>query len=70
MPVDEFGMVHAQEVARVRMRDTLVSIIWGNNEIGTVRPDRRDRSYLRERGIHLHSDAVQSGPFLPLMCKN
>jgi cysteine desulfurase len=67
LPVDEFGMVHPQEVARRLHPETaLASIILGNNEIGTVNPIGEIAAICRERGIVLHSDAVQSGAYLPL----
>jgi cysteine desulfurase len=67
LPVDQFGMVHQQEVARRLHAETaLVSIILGNNEIGTVNPIGEIAAICRERGVPLHSDAVQSGAYLPL----
>jgi len=67
LPVDEFGTVHPQEVAK-RLRDdtAVVSIILGNNEIGTINPISEIAAICRERSIPLHSDAVQSGAYLPL----
>jgi cysteine desulfurase len=65
--VDEFGMVQPQEVARRLHAETAtVSIILGNNEIGTVNPLSEIAAICRERGVLLHSDAVQSGAYLPL----
>ncbi|MEX1247629.1 MAG: cysteine desulfurase family protein [Anaerolineales bacterium] len=70
LPVDEFGMVHADEVARRLRPDTaLVSIILGNNEIGTVNPISESAAICRDRGVLLHSDAVQSGAYLRLDVK-
>ncbi len=67
LPVDEFGMVHADDLARRLRPDTaLVSIILGNNEIGTVNPVGELAALCRERGVLMHSDAVQSGAYLPL----
>lgn len=67
LPVDMFGMVHPQEVARRLHAETaLISIILGNNEIGTVNPIGEIAAVCRERGVPLHSDAVQCGAYLPL----
>jgi cysteine desulfurase len=67
LPVDEFGMVQPQEVARRLHAETaIVSIILGNNEIGTINPLGEIAAICRERGVLLHSDAVQSGAYLPL----
>jgi len=67
LPVDEFGMAHPNEVAsRLRPETALVSIILGNNEIGTINPISQIAAICRERGVLLHSDAVQSGAYLQL----
>ena len=67
LPVDEFGMVPPSEVAhRLRPETALVSVILGNNEIGTINPIGEIAAICRERGIPLHSDAVQSGAYLDL----
>lgn len=67
LPVDQFGMVHPQEVSRRLHKETaLVSIILGNNEIGTVNPIGEIAAICHERGVPVHSDAVQSGAYLPL----
>jgi cysteine desulfurase len=70
LPVDEYGMVQPQEVARRLHAETaIVSVILGNNEIGTVNPIGEIAAICRERGVALHSDAVQSGAYLPLDVK-
>lgn len=67
LPVDEYGMVQPSEVAkRLRADTAVVSIILGNNEIGTVNPISEIAAICRERGVSLHSDAVQSGAYLKL----
>ncbi|MEX2161664.1 MAG: cysteine desulfurase family protein [Anaerolineales bacterium] len=67
LPVDEFGMVRPSEVAQRLQTDTaLVSVILGNNEIGTINPIGEIAAICRERGVLLHSDAVQSGAHLDL----
>lgn len=67
LPVDEHGFVNPQEVSRRLHAETaLVSVILGNNEIGTVNPLGEIAAICRERGVTLHSDAVQSGAYLPL----
>ncbi|MEX1071430.1 MAG: cysteine desulfurase family protein, partial [Anaerolineales bacterium] len=67
LPVDEFGMVHPEEVSkRIRPETTLVSVILGNNEIGTINPIEEIAAICRERAVVLHSDGVQSGAYLRL----
>jgi cysteine desulfurase len=63
--VDDFGMVHPEELAkRLRANTAVVSVIYGNNEIGTINPIKEIGEICRERGIPFHSDAVQAGAFL------
>ncbi|RME06147.1 MAG: cysteine desulfurase [Anaerolineae bacterium] len=67
LPVDEYGRVSPQEVARRLRPDTaVVSIIHANNEIGTLNPIAEIGALCRQRGIPLHTDAVQSGAHFPL----
>ncbi|MCS7220662.1 MAG: cysteine desulfurase [Anaerolineae bacterium] len=67
VPVDSDGLVDPQAVARALRDDTvLVSVMYANNEVGTVQPLREIAAITRERGIPLHTDAVQAGAFLPL----
>ncbi|UYN91299.1 MAG: cysteine desulfurase [Anaerolineales bacterium] len=67
LPVDEYGMVHPQDVARMLTADTaLVSVILANNEVGTLNPISEIAAICRERGALLHSDAIQAPAYLPL----
>jgi cysteine desulfurase len=67
LPVDQFGMVHASEISKfLRPETALVSVILGNNEIGSINPISEIAAICREHGVLLHSDAVQSGAHLPL----
>ena len=67
LPVDSYGMVHPDSVAtRIKPGTALVSIILANNEIGTINPINQIGSLCRERGIPLHTDAVQAGAHLKL----
>ncbi|MCY4384468.1 MAG: cysteine desulfurase family protein [Nitrospinae bacterium] len=55
------GRVSAEEVASAIRPDTkIVSVIWGNNEVGTVQPIHEIGALCRERGILFHTDAVQA----------
>jgi cysteine desulfurase len=61
LDVDEFGRVDPEAVRdALRPNTRLVSIMSGNNEIGTVQPVREIGEICRERGILFHTDAVQS----------
>lgn len=67
LPVDEFGMVQIDWILEhLRPETALVSAILGNNEIGTINPIAEISSICHERGVLLHSDAVQSGAYVKL----
>ena len=55
-----------QVLAALRPDTVLVSLMWVNNEIGTVNPIRELAPLLRERGVLLHVDAVQAAGKLPI----
>ncbi|MFC4252014.1 cysteine desulfurase family protein [Sinimarinibacterium flocculans] len=55
-----------QVLAALRPDTALVSLMWVNNEIGTVNPIRELAPLLRERGVLLHVDAVQAAGKLPI----
>lgn len=55
------GRVSAEDVAAALRPDTrIVSVMWGNNEVGTVQPIHEIGAICRERGILFHTDAVQA----------
>jgi cysteine desulfurase len=67
LPVDEYGIVHPDEVARAIRDDTaLVSIMYANNEVGTIQPLAEIGEITRARGVPFHTDAVQAGGTLDL----
>ena len=61
LPVHENGLVSLEELAAAIRPDTcLVTIMYANNEIGTLQPIREIGALCRERGILFHTDAVQA----------
>ena len=55
------GRVSAEDVAAAIRPDTkIVSVMWGNNEVGTIQPVHEIGAICRERGILFHTDAVQA----------
>ncbi len=61
LDVHEHGMVTAEEVAAAIREDTaLVSIMYANNEIGTIQPIAEIGALCRSRGVLFHTDAVQA----------
>ncbi len=67
LPVDSYGMVDPDEIRkRISSRTALVSVIYGNNEIGTINPVDEIGVVCREAGVPFHSDAVQAAAHLPM----
>ncbi|WP_426996178.1 cysteine desulfurase family protein [Pseudarthrobacter sp. N5] len=70
VPVDRSGRVTPEALASVlRPGTALISIMYANNEVGTVQPVGRLAALARERGIPFHTDAVQAAGWLPLDVK-
>ena len=67
LPVDRHGRVSAEQVAAAIRPDTvLVSIMWANNETGTLLPVREIGAACRARGVLLHTDATQAVGKVPI----
>lgn len=65
--VDAHGRVDPDAVGRAIRRDTcLVSVMYANNEVGTIQPLRDIGALARSKGITFHTDAVQAGGALDL----
>ncbi len=61
VPVDEMGLVHAEDIKNALRDDTcLVTVMFANNEIGTIQPIAEIGAICRERKILFHTDAVQA----------
>ena len=67
LPVDEYGLVTAEQVKDAIRDDTvLVSIMFANNEVGTIMPVAEIGKVCREKGVLFHSDAVQAVGHVPI----
>ncbi|MGP4002470.1 cysteine desulfurase family protein [Streptomyces sp. 8N706] len=70
LPVDAYGRVHPDALREAIARDpsdvALATVMWANNEIGTVMPVQELAAVAREFEIPLHADAVQAFGQLPL----
>ena len=67
LDVHENGVVRVEDVAAAIREDTaLVSVMFANNEIGTIQPIRAIGALCRERGIPFHTDAVQAVGHVPV----
>ncbi|MCZ4121498.1 cysteine desulfurase family protein [Streptomyces sp. H39-S7] len=64
LPVDAYGRVHADTLREAIERDpgtiALATVMWANNEVGTIMPVRELAAVAREHGVPLHADAVQA----------
>lgn len=67
LPVYENGIVHAQDVAAAITEKTcLVTIMFANNEIGTIQPIKEIGEICRSKKVLFHTDAVQAIGHIPL----
>lgn len=67
LPVDRYGLVDPDDVERAIRPDTaLVSVMYANNEVGTIEPIAEIARVTRKHGVLLHTDAVQAGGALDL----
>ncbi|MFD3455478.1 cysteine desulfurase family protein [Streptomyces sp. NPDC058691] len=64
LPVDGYGRVHADALREAIARDpddvALATVMWANNEVGTIMPIKELSAVAREFDVPLHSDAVQA----------
>ncbi|NUU62290.1 cysteine desulfurase family protein [Paenibacillus agri] len=67
LPVDETGLVSVADVEAALREDTvLISVMYANNEVGTVQPITEIGRLAADRGILFHVDAVQALGALPI----
>ncbi|MCP3798127.1 cysteine desulfurase [Allokutzneria sp. A3M-2-11 16] len=70
IPVDSFGRVRPEALAELIDRDpesvALASVMWANNEVGTVNPICELAEVAHARGVPLHTDAVQAIGMVPV----
>lgn len=67
LPVDKDGIVDLRFLDKEMNENTsLVSIMYGNNEIGTIQPVSQIARMTKERGIYFHTDAVQAVGQVPI----
>lgn len=70
LPVYENGIVKVEDVKNAIREDTaLVSIMYANNEIGTIQPIAEIGAVCKEKGVIFHTDAVQAVGHLPIDVK-
>jgi cysteine desulfurase len=70
IPVDSAGIVDVNALKKAITPQTiLISVMWVNNEIGTIQPIKEIAEIAREKGIYFHTDAVQAIGKIPLNLK-
>ena len=70
LPVDEFGLVRPEDLEKaLRPETTVVSIMYANNEIGTIEPIAELCRIARAHGALFHTDAVQAVGHVPIDVK-
>ena len=70
LPVDEYGMVTVDQVREAMRDDTvLVTVMFANNEVGTIMPIPEIGALCHERKVFFHTDAVQAIGHLPIDVK-
>ena len=61
LDVDEYGMINVEQLKDAITDETiLISIMFANNEIGTIQPIKEIGMIAKEKGIYFHTDAVQA----------
>ena len=71
LDVHEDGVVRLEDLeAAIREDTALVTIMYANNEIGTIQPVKAIGALCREKGIPFHTDAVQAAGHLPIDVKD
>jgi cysteine desulfurase len=70
VPVDKYGMVNPDDVAKKMRQDTvLVSIMQANNEVGTIQPIKEIAEVVKKTEAIFHTDAVASAGSIPIDVK-
>jgi len=71
LDVDEHGLVTTEAVEKALCEDTaIVSVMYSNNEIGTVNPVKEIAEICHKHGALFHTDAVQAASYLPVDVNN
>ena len=70
LPVGELGLVNPQDVKNAIKEETcLVTVMYANNEIGTIQPIEEIGAICKEKGVIFHTDAVQAAGHLKINVK-
>ena len=70
LPVDKSGMINIEDLKNMISKKTsLVSVMFGNNEVGTIQPISEITKICHENNVFFHTDAVQAVGKLPVDVK-
>lgn len=71
LPVDGFGFINIEDLKNaINDKTILVSVMFANNEIGTIEPIKEIGGICREKGVIFHTDAVQAVGNVPIDVKD
>ncbi|HEY9786008.1 MAG TPA: cysteine desulfurase family protein [Candidatus Obscuribacterales bacterium] len=69
--VDDSGLINIDELTElIKPETSIISLMWANNEVGTVQPVEKIAAIASERKIFFHSDAIQVPGKLPINLSN
>lgn len=67
VPVNRLGAVNPDDIAHaITPQTVLISVMYANNEVGTIEPLSEIAKIAKQRGVIFHTDAVQAGGYLPV----
>ncbi len=70
LPVDKYGIIDLDNLKKsITKKTILVSIMFANNEVGTIQPIEEISKICSENGVYLHTDAVQAVGKIPINLK-
>jgi cysteine desulfurase len=71
VPVDSTGLVELEKLKEIVTKDiTVTSIMYANNEIGTIQPVKKISEIVHEKGLYLHVDATAAAGRIPIDVQN
>lgn len=71
LKVDKYGIVNIDELKRsITDKTILITVMYANNEVGTIEPIEEIADIAKEKGVYFHSDAVQAAGKTPFSVKD
>jgi cysteine desulfurase len=67
VPVDKYGIINLEELKKIMVKETVItSIMFANNEIGTIQPIKEISEIVHDKGKYLHVDASAAIGYMPV----